>query len=102
MGEALFFKGSFSQAKYSLIKTIEIDPNNKSAKQMLTEQSVGWGEHYPRAVHLQPAFAHLGARGDFPVSETICENILSLPMFPELDTEMVHDVCDVLLRADGV
>jgi dTDP-4-amino-4,6-dideoxygalactose transaminase len=43
------------------------------------------GIHYPIPVHLQPAYANLGyGRGDFPVSERAADQVLSLPLYPEL------------------
>ena len=39
--------------------------------------------YYPKALHQQPIFAGLGyATGDFPVTERIQEQVLSLPIFP--------------------
>lgn len=47
--------------------------------------------HYPRMVHLQPCYAHLGYRlGNFPVAERLNERILSLPIYPEM-TDMQQD-----------
>lgn len=44
--------------------------------------------HYPKPLHLQIAFASLKyKRGDFPVTEDVCEHILSLPMHPYLTRE---------------
>jgi UDP-2-acetamido-2-deoxy-ribo-hexuluronate aminotransferase len=47
--------------------------------------------YYPLPLHLQKAFAFLGhKKGDFPVSEDICEKVLSLPMHTELDEEQIQ------------
>ena len=62
------------------------------------------GVHYPRPVHLQPAYAELGNKeGDFPISEELASTEVSLPMFPELtdadvDTVIgaVRQVCEEL------
>jgi UDP-2-acetamido-2-deoxy-ribo-hexuluronate aminotransferase len=44
--------------------------------------------HYPMPLHLQEAFAHLGyQKGDFPLSERISDEIMSLPMSPYLTPE---------------
>ncbi len=76
-------------------------PEVHRVKMALSENGIGWGEHYPRAVHLQPAFSHLGLEGEFPVAEAICANIVSLPMFAELPSELIDRTCDVLLRVDS-
>lgn len=51
----------------------------------LKSLDIGTGIHYPIPLHLQKAYASLPyKRGDFPVSEQIAPEILSLPMFPSL------------------
>lgn len=46
--------------------------------------------YYPAPLHLQPAYLDLGYRkGDFPVTESICDMVLSLPMHTELDEEQL-------------
>ncbi len=53
--------------------------------------------HYARPLHLQPAYAGLGFRqGDFPVSETLSERVLSLPIYPELTEQDQDRICDVI------
>jgi dTDP-3-amino-3,4,6-trideoxy-alpha-D-glucose transaminase len=75
-------------------------PEVSRVKSGLTEAGIGWGEHYPKAVHLHPAFSQLGRAGEFPVAERICANIISLPMFAELEPGMVDRVCEALLALD--
>ena len=54
----------------------------------LEARGVQTGLHYPIPLHLQKAYAHLGHReGDFPVSERVGRECLSLPMFAELTEE---------------
>ena len=51
----------------------------------LEKKGVQSGVHYPKPVHMQPAYAHLGVRaGALPVSERLANEVISLPMFPEL------------------
>jgi dTDP-4-amino-4,6-dideoxygalactose transaminase len=49
---------------------------------------IGTGIHYPVPLHQQKAYAHLGYKtGEFPVTEKIAPEIVSLPMFPNLTVE---------------
>jgi len=51
----------------------------------LLEAGIGTGIHYPIPLHQQKAYQHLGHKaGDFPVTERIAREIVSLPMFPQL------------------
>ncbi len=53
--------------------------------------------HYPIPLHLQEAYSDLGhKKGDFPVSEKIAQEILSLPMYPHLKKEQIEYVCENL------
>ncbi len=62
-------------------------------KARLGEKEIETGIHYPLPLHLQPAYAHLGIReGSLPVTERAAREILSLPMFPELDEEAIARV----------
>ena len=54
-------------------------------KEHLASKGVGTAIYYPRPLHLQGCFAELGyVEGSFPVSERLCRENLSLPVFPEM------------------
>ncbi len=63
----------------------------------LGECGIETGIHYPLPIHLQPSFRHLGyARGDFPVTEVLAEEALSLPMFAELTESQIRIVVEAI------
>ena len=54
----------------------------------LAEAGIGTGIHYPIPLHLQNAYQHLNyKKGDFPVTERVATEIVSLPMFPQMTGE---------------
>ena len=68
-------------------------------REHLREAGISTGLHYPIPVHLQPAFQYLGhKKGDFPETERACEEVLSLPMYPELSDEAVMSIVDSVLQ----
>lgn len=65
----------------------------------LAEANIGTAIHYPVPLHLQKAYASLGhRRGDFPITEKIAAEILSLPMFPQLGAEQQCQVVEEISR----
>jgi len=63
----------------------------------LNNASIDTGIHYPTPIHLQPAYQELGhQRGDFPISEAFADEILSLPMYPELSLEDITEIARVI------
>jgi dTDP-4-amino-4,6-dideoxygalactose transaminase len=59
----------------------------------LAEAGIGTGIHYPIPLHLQKAYQHLGYKeGDFPMTERVALEILSLPMFPQLTHSQQDEV----------
>ena len=72
-------------------------------QQHLTTAGIATGLHYPKPIHLQPAYAELNYQpGDFPVAEALAENILSLPIFPELTNEAVAYITEQIRKFFGV
>jgi dTDP-4-amino-4,6-dideoxygalactose transaminase len=63
----------------------------------LRERGVETLIHYPIPLHLQPALSMLGhSRGAFPVAERLAEEILSLPIYPEMERAHVRRVAAAL------
>ena len=59
----------------------------------LAKKNVYCGIHYPMPIHLQNAYSFLGkGKGSFPVAEKCAEQLVSLPMFPELSEEQIEYV----------
>ncbi len=66
----------------------------------LAARKIPTAVYYPKPLHLQTAFAHLGYRnGDFPVSESTARHIFSLPMHPYLQEEEIQRVVACLHQA---
>ena len=77
-------------------------------QQILHGQGIQTGIHYPIPVHLQPAYANLGyGPADFPFSEQVAREELSLPMYPELQEPALRRIAKcvgeigALLKAPG-
>jgi len=63
----------------------------------LEEAGIQTAVHYPHPIHLMPAYADPRYKeGDFPVAEECARSVLSLPLYPHLQTEQVHRVCEVI------
>jgi dTDP-4-amino-4,6-dideoxygalactose transaminase len=63
----------------------------------LTERKIGSSVYYPVPLHLQPLYASLGYKaGDFPHAERAAQEVLSLPMFPELRAEQIARVTEAI------
>jgi len=68
------------------VYVIEHDERD-SLKAALEARGVGTMVHYPKPIHFYRRWRHLGAPGDFPVSERLAATVLSLPLYPELTEE---------------
>jgi dTDP-4-amino-4,6-dideoxygalactose transaminase len=76
--------------------TIRVERREALVK-FLNEQKIGSAVYYPMPLHLQPLYASLGHRvGDFPHAEHAAQEVLSLPMFPELHQEQLTRVAEAV------
>ncbi|MCK5233191.1 MAG: DegT/DnrJ/EryC1/StrS family aminotransferase [Candidatus Aenigmarchaeota archaeon] len=64
-------------------------------QKLLKESDISCGIHYPLPLHLQPAYKYMNLKkGDFPETEKAADEILSLPIYPELEKEKIKYVCE--------
>jgi UDP-N-acetyl-3-dehydro-alpha-D-glucosamine 3-aminotranferase len=78
--------------------TIRVE-NRDVLRQVLAQQKIGSAVYYPVPLHLQPLYAGLGhKRGDFPHAEHAAEEVLSLPMYPELRPTQVARIAETVVQ----
>lgn len=76
--------------------TIRVE-HRDALQNFLNQKKIGNSVYYPVPLHLQPIYASLGhKRGDFPHSERAAEEVLSLPMYPELRVEQIKRVTEAV------
>lgn len=86
-----------SWAQYSILLDNRADVAAK-----LGDAGIPTAVYYPLPMHLQPAYAAYGdGAGSLPVSESLSERILSLPMHPYMDEATADRICDALIAAVG-
>ena len=72
-------------------------PRRDALLNWLTERDIEAAVRYPVPIHLQPAFARLGlAQGMFPVAEVLADELLCLPIRPDLSEDEVDYVSDCI------
>jgi len=65
--------------------------------QAFKDKGIGAVIHYPLPLHLQGAYKGLGySRGDFPVSEKVAQEIISLPMYPQIEESQIEFITDCI------
>lgn len=71
-------------------------------REHLQSRSIPTEVYYPKSLHLQKAFAYLGHKeGDFPESEAAAQEVLSLPIYPELTEEQQRSVVAAIADFDA-
>ncbi len=73
--------------------------NRDNLMRQLGAAGIGAGIHYPIPLHLQEAYSHLNhAAGDFPVTERVSREIVSLPMFPTLGRDEQVQIAELIFQ----
>jgi dTDP-4-amino-4,6-dideoxygalactose transaminase len=76
--------------------TIRVE-NRDALQQALNARNIGNAVYYPVPLHLQPLYAMLGHKlGDFPHAEHAANEVISLPMYPELRPEQITRVAEAV------
>ena len=89
------YEPSWSRAVYHLYVVRTGDREGLMA--FLKEQGIGTGIHYPIPLHLQKAYQRKGHQeGDFPICEKVAREIVSLPMFPQLNANQQQRVVEAV------
>jgi len=89
------FEPSSSRAIYHLY--VVRMPDRQEMQNSLKAAGIGTGIHYPVPLHVQQAYRGLGYRsGDFPVTERVAAEIVSLPMYPQLTDSQQAKVVNAL------
>jgi dTDP-4-amino-4,6-dideoxygalactose transaminase len=76
--------------------------NRNSVVSQLADREIETAVHYPKPLHLQPAYSSLAyPRCSFPLAERACDHVLSLPIYPEMTAEQATYVANSVLEVVG-
>jgi dTDP-4-amino-4,6-dideoxygalactose transaminase len=76
--------------------------NRNAVVAQLAAREIETMVHYPRPVHMQPAYSSLGyPPGTFPITERLCDRVLSLPSNPKMTAEQVAWVANAVREVVG-
>ena len=78
---------------------VRVSSDRDAFKQILQDSGVSTIIYYPIPIHSQPAYAHLRQQtGPLPITEQLCQQVLSLPIFPELTDQQQQTVIETLRK----
>ena len=91
------FRSSFSEHSFHQYTLKVLHGRRDELKEYLQTKNIPSMIYYPLPAHLQKAYSGMGyRRGDFPVSEELCSQVLSLPIHTEMEEVQLCYICDVV------
>jgi len=83
--------------QYTIRITDSFPVSRDELRDALFREGIHTGVYYPKPLHLQPAYKKLGyKKGDFPVAEKACEEVLSLPVHPLVSESDIKKIIDTI------
>lgn len=98
--EPLFKRPTKREIAYHVYHLYVIETNHRDKiRESLKQKGITTGIHYPLPLHLQPAYHYLShKKGDFPITEKVSQQIISLPMWPEMTIDQINTVCNEIIK----
>ena len=86
-----------SSCNYYTIRLVDSRLDRNKLREHLESRGIQTAVYYSLSLHLQEVYKHLGYKpGDFPESEQAQEQVLSLPMYPELSEMQIEEIVEAL------
>ncbi|MBU2510494.1 DegT/DnrJ/EryC1/StrS family aminotransferase [bacterium] len=76
--------------------------NRDKLNEYLSQKGIKTAVHYPKPVHLQPAYAKYCSNQNLETTAGLAEEILSLPIYPELALDDVYSICSTINEFFGI
>ncbi len=87
---------------YYTIRLVGSKENRDELVKFLGSKGISTAIYYPLSLHLQEVYKSLGYKiGDFPVSEQAQDQVLSLPIYPEMSEEQIGEIVDAISESIG-
>ncbi|MBN2543164.1 DegT/DnrJ/EryC1/StrS family aminotransferase [bacterium] len=82
--------------------TIRVKGKRNDVQAAFAENKIGHSIYYPLPIHLQTPYAYMGfGKGSFPVTEKAADEVISLPIYPELTESQMDEVVEVIKKVVG-
>jgi dTDP-4-amino-4,6-dideoxygalactose transaminase len=95
-GEVRFFTYNVVAADNAAHLAVGRTPNTKEMIKFFQENGVELSRHYPIPDSKQSGLNYLGVKFSTPVSQEVCDQVVSIPIYPWLTEEQVNHVCKVI------